>query len=190
MKTRPSKTQIFHLKIYPLHLLYLIGNSYFFKKAIIERNIYFFRRATFSEQLLSEKSYFFAIYYFRRGTLSRLHFLFTAALPIYQLVIKVGLPDYTGVLSCWSTIAQSCNICTVYLIRWLHKVLPNNYIFEQVTFSVLLLFKGSYFFNAALFKQEVYFFSRNYFRIANKKSKRICASSSVNAVWVILASET
>ena len=46
--------------------------------------IYIFRRATFPEQLLSEKSYFYTIQYFRRGTFSQLHFLSTATLPIYQ----------------------------------------------------------------------------------------------------------
>ena len=66
------------------------GNSYFFQESN-RRYIYFFRGATFLEQRLSEKSYFFAIKYFRRGTFSQIHFLSTATLPIYHLIIKGAL---------------------------------------------------------------------------------------------------
>ena len=99
--------------------------------------------------------------------MSQLHFLSTATLPIYQLVIKVVLPGYTGVISCGSTITQSRNISIAYLIRWLHKVLSNSYFFEQVAFSEPLIFKGSYFFNAA------FFLSRKYTFLVNTISKQL-----------------
>ena len=53
----------------------------------------------------------------RRDTFSQLHFLSTAALLIYQLVIKGGLHQLQEFLLVDRLFAQRRNICIVYLIR-------------------------------------------------------------------------
>ena len=84
----------------------------------------------FSGDLLpSQKSSFSAVYFFRRGTFSQLHFLSTATFPIYQL-FSVLSANYALLkcVSCVSVIPQS---------RILGKV-------EYVAFSKSLLFKIPY----------------------------------------------
>ena len=67
---------------------------------------------------------------FRGGTFSQLHLLSTATLSICQLVIKGVLHQLQEFFLVNRLLPKSCNICIVYLIQWLHKVLSNSYFFE------------------------------------------------------------
>ena len=66
---------------------------------------------------------------FRRGTFSQLDFLSTATLPIYQSVIKGVLHKLQEFFLMDRLLPKSCNICIIYLIQWLYKILSNSYFF-------------------------------------------------------------
>ena len=58
-----------------------------YPQVLYHQSSYFFRRCYLLYKLPFQKSYFLTIYFFRRVIISQLCFLFSATLPIYQLVV-------------------------------------------------------------------------------------------------------
>ena len=122
----------------------------FFKKAIFCIT-HLFREATFSKEVLLQllpfqKSYLFTTYFFRRVTISELHFLSTATLHIYQLVIKWAQYQLRTV--------EVWEFFLVYLL--LLKVTSQTEFTQLVGYCGTSTFWWNYFLNKLLF-QSFYF---------------------------------
>lgn len=126
---------------------------------------------TFQISYCFRKAIFFQKYFFRRFTISQLHFISIATIPIYQFVIT-GARYKLGTVKSWEfflmyiLLAQRHIIDVFYLISWLHKVLQTSYVLSKLLFQSLYILRKLismqlYVLNELLFRKMLLFRTAN-----------------------------